>query len=1039
MKRMKAKRIKRLLKLFSPTIFSQYIQKMDLQKQPTGLGIGGRRLGGKNAARQPRLAVAPPQAPIGNPIRSPLPTPTTLIPIGKIKAGVTMGTPTINITNTVTREEKKRIMEQGRQLIENVPQLIIEYNQLALFSYDELKKNGIEITNASDRGPGSVNDPLMGVTENNQICGTCQADIKMCPGHFGYIELAEPIYHPSYIRTIIQVLNCVCNSCGNLLVNETQLKDFGIDRSHGNLRRKRLEKLCENLPRDIAICQQGKAEHPCGTRPCVPNPKFITSKVKETRQICYAIKGKRGGKDGNEVKMDVRKVYEILDCISDADAKLLGFENGSHPRRMILQALPVIPPAARPENKVDGIARTNGITELYIKIIKENNALKNPHIEKEDYDQGKERLCRYIEALIDNSDGKYSPGKHKQFDSIKEMIQGKEALIRRLLMGKRVNFTARTVLGVDPTLRFGQRRVPKLMISTLTQREKINSINREHFQLLLNPPDPNEKPRITNVIPGSGKLKGETLSVNDKIRFSYRLNIGDEVDRFLQNGDFILFNRQPTLHKQSAMGYEVVIGDEKTFGLNPSDTTPHNADFDGDEGNIHAFQSWDAFVEAATIANVKECIMNAQTSRPIISAVYDTLAAAFLMTQELTGEEVEIDEADVDDYIGLLTTTDQLSTYVNRLQKHQMNPYTGRAIFSALFPADFTYRKGDVIIKDGILIKGTISKDTIGGTSNSIIQAIWKEYGKYRASDFITDVQFLTNEWYVLQGFSVGLDNCMPNDPDIKRLVDEEIAKAKMAIEALGAPPEDPLEHEQYERQVIAHVKSVKSVGDRIIKDLLSTLPEIEKSIAEEEEKLAEAKTADQRKRSTDRLKRLRDQRVKAQKNPTINPFRVMAKSGAKGDEFNLAQIMALLGQQFLKGERMKPTLSNETRALPYFAKNSLEIEARGFITHSFVQGLTLAELIFMQVAGRENLMDTAIKTAETGSMHHKIVKALEDVVVAEDGSVRNGFGIVFQYTYGEDGFDAAYLQDTKTKTGTVKSFINLNSAAGRINARYGF
>lgn len=1003
------------------------------------LGIGGRRLGGKNASRQSRLAVTPSRTTLGNPVPMALPRPMTEIPIGKIKAGISMGTPTVNITNTVTREEKQKIIEQSRQMMENVPQHLIEFNQLAIFSYEEITRNGIEITQASDEGAGSVNDPLMGVTDNNKLCGKCQNDYNRCPGHFGYIDLAEKIYHPSYIRTIIQVLNCVCNSCGNLLVNETQIRDHGIDRAHGNLRRKRLEVLCDSLSRDIAICKQGKAEHPCGTRPCAPNPKFITSKVKETRQICYAIKGKRGGKEGAEVKMDVQKVYEILDCISDADAKLLGFENGSHPRRMILRALVVIPPTSRPAIKVDGVERTSGMTELYIKIIKENNNLKNPHISKEDYDLSKDRLCRYIEALIDNTDGKYSPGKYKQFDSIKQMIQGKEALIRGLLMGKRVNYTARTVLGVDPTLKFGQRRVPKLMISTMTQREKINFINREHFQQLLNPPDPNEKPRITTIIPGSGKLKGQTLSVIDKIRYNYQLNIGDEVDRWLQDGDFILFNRQPSLHKQSAMGYEVVIGDEKTLGLHPSDTTPHNADFDGDEGVIHAFQSWDAFVEAATIANVKECIMNAQTSRPIISAVYDTLAASFLMTQELTGEEVLIDPADLDDYISLLTTTDQLSTYPQRLAKHQMNPYSGRALFSLLFPADFNYRKGNVVITDGILIKGTISKDSIGGTSNSIIQVIWKVYGKNRASDFLTDIQYLTNEWYVLQGFSVGLDNCLPNDPDIKHLVNEEIAKAKMAISALGPPPQDPLEYEQYERQVIAHVKSIKSVGDRIIRDLLSTGPELKEAIIEEERKLATARSSNERKRSEERLTRLRERVEIFKENPTINPFRVMAKSGAKGDEFNLAQIMALLGQQFLKGERIKPNITNENRTLPYFAPNSLEIESRGFITHSFVEGLTLTELIFHQAAGRENLMDTAIKTSETGSMHHKIVKALEDVIVAEDGSVRNSYGTIFQYTYGEDGFDAAHLQETKTKTGSVKSFINLDNAAARINSRYGF
>lgn len=958
----------------------------------TGTAIGGERLIGRTKTQQ-RLTNRPRTA--GTPMEAPPGAPPTVCNIGmiNINTGPVLGAPPAPVgpetKRTIDQQEKQKILAQAQQLRETLPPLTIEFSQVTLFSYEELKSIAVaEITSSEPEGKFTINDPRLGVTENNQKCGKCHGTNLECPGHLGIIELAELTYHPSYMREVIRVLSCVCNSCGNLLLTRKELKDRGINRYKGKARLELIESACENLDPNMAVCRK---RHPPGTKACTPNPKYLPARIKDTGQIMYKTYAQRGNRNLEEDKAKpIKEVYDILNSISEEDAVLMGFENGSHPIRMILRALPVIPPVARQPSIRDGHAYANPLSGLYIDIIKQNNILKDPNVKEDIRAKARSKLFFYIEHLIDNTDGKYAPQKNKLFDSIKELIQGKEALIRGLLMGKRVDYSARTVAGPDPTLKFGQVRVPRVMAQVLTQPVIVNPINQEAMQKLLNPANPKEPSHITHITPGTGPLKGIRMMVNDRVRNNWRLNIGDRVERWLQNGDYLNVNRQPTLHKQSMMGYEVILGDQLTIGLGLWYTTPLNADFDGDELNLHAPQAPDARAEVANLTNVKECIMNPQTNRPIMGAVYDTLTGTYLLTQS----DTMVDQDDLPSLMMLIESTDQLSSLSARLALHDINPLSGRALFSALLPADFTYDKSDVSIRDGILINGVITKDHIGTSHNSIIQVLWKDYGRNRTVEFLSDLPHVIDQWLTGYGFSVGLKDCLPRDDRHEKMIKEEIAKAKLQIQALGKPPEDPLERERYERKVAAIVRSVKDIGARIIKEQL-------------------------------------DPR---------NALRVMALSKAKGSEFNIAQIMGLLGQQFLKGERLKPGITQKRRCLPYFdPDDDYDIEARGFCVHGFVQGLSPAELFFHQAGGREGLMDTAIKTSETGHMHHKVVKALEDIIVAYDGSVRSPTGTIFQYVYGEDGFDPAELQKVKTKTGDVPSFIDLKNVATRINSRYGY
>lgn len=468
---------------------------------------------------------------------------------------------------TVTKRDKQRLLTEARTREEQLPSLMIEELSLTIMSAEEIRAQSVvRITSTEAHGPKTVNDPQMGVTEENIVCSTCGKDNIECPAHLGRIELNVPIINPLFRRLVIRVLNCVCNSCGGLLLTEAQIREKGILRSTGEKRLQLIEKESVGLP---CIHQHG-----ADVAHCVPNPTYLPVPSKDARAIVYTY-DEKPGKDSKTYIKPIEEIERIFAAISQRDAQLLGFMNGSHPSRTIMRVFPVIPPKARPPAAVDGEIRPNPLTSLYIEIVRYNNLLETAQSEG-DRQRTIQNLNHFIDHLIDNSDGKYTVAK-QEIAGLKQLIQGKEAIVRGLMMGKRVNYTARTVLGPDPTLKFGQIRVPRVMAPVLTVEVTVNNYNLKRMQHLL------EAGQITYVTPGRGKFRGTRIAITDEIKRNLleggdkleQLGVGDKVERWLENGDYVIFNRQPTLHKQSMMGYEVVLGDQLTFGMHLFATRPH--------------------------------------------------------------------------------------------------------------------------------------------------------------------------------------------------------------------------------------------------------------------------------------------------------------------------------------------------------------------------------------------------------------------------------------------------------------------------------
>lgn len=940
----------------------------------------------------------------------------------------------------ITKKERDEILTETAKKEAELPLLTIVKSNISLYSWEEMQKiaGPIRVTNLLFQGNGSVNDPRMGVVSLNNPCQYCsQID---CPGHYGLIEFRVPIYNPAYIREVVSVLTCVCNDCGGLLITEDVMRQKGFMSMSYDKRLSAMESHCKDL-----ICLRQKPQIGGGALvPCSKNHQYITAEIKDKGEITYKeAKGSdKNAKDDIIKLMSIVDVINILDRISPYDSYLLGFpayhrglsQDGvlkildkvpaadaikygikveqkghrqrpyqeviavldklseevlrklgfpqcEHPRNMIMRGCLVPPVIARPPVYEGGSIHHDQLTHMYVTIMRKVM----------DISMNKEgavgELYTAVKQLIFKTDGKKMG--MRDFLSIVERIQGKNALLRGLLMGKRVNYCGRTVAGPDPSLRFGQLRLPEAWAPVLTKKIPVTNYNIHNLTALL------EAGRITHITPKKTGLR----KFYDN-RYRYRLQIGDQVERWMQTGDRVVNNRQPTLHRQSMMSYEVVLGKESTVGLHLSYTTPTNCDFDGDENNAWSPQDFEVEAESEIIMNVKNNIMSSEQNKPIMGLVMNSVSGAYLLSKP----DVRINDDLFAELLSLITNQGPIKTLYQRLMKYGVHPRSGQAIFSAMLPEDFYYNQKGVLILEGILISGRLKKSHVGTSHRSIIQELYKNYGPQRTSDFFSDAPWVINKWLIERGFSVGMLDMINLDIDPvtgkeydknKRILEQELAKIYVQLEALGGKLKDPIEETYRQRQINNLVNIAQGIGLRLAKDALSG----------------------------------------------DNSVGVMTDQGAgtKGGIANIGQMFGAVGQQYYRGERLKPTITGGKRLLPTYDEDDNNPEANAFIPDSFFTGISPEALFFLQAGGREGILDTALKTAETGTMSHRMVKAFENIIIAYDGSIRNTIGTMFSPMY-NSGYDIGEMMAVESLgKPDFSSFIDIKSVVAELNIKRGW
>ncbi|WP_302082693.1 DNA-directed RNA polymerase subunit A' [Salinibaculum rarum] len=661
---------------------------------------------------------------------------------------------------------------------------------------------------------------------------------------------------------------------------------------------------------------------------------------------------------------DIRDWFED---IPDEDLEAIGVSpEKSRPEWMILTVLPVPPVTARPSITLDNGQRSeDDLTHKLVDIIRinqrfmENREAGAPQLIIEDL---WELLQYHVTTFMDNEISGTPPARHRSgrpLKTLSQRLKGKEGRFRGSLSGKRVNFSARTVISPDPTLSLNEVGVPDRVAKEMTQTMNVNEMNLDEARRYVqNGPEGH---------PGANYVRrpdGRRLKVTEKNceELSEKVEPGWEVSRHLIDGDIIIFNRQPSLHRMSIMAHEVVVMPYKTFRLNTVVCPPYNADFDGDEMNMHALQNEEARAEARVLMRVQEQMLSPRFGENIIGAIQDHITATYL----LTNQNPEFNETQA---LDLLRTTriDELPE-PDRTDDSGTEYWTGRTIFSELLPdgldLEFTSSAGDtVVIEDGQHTAGTIDEDGVGAFGGEVVDTITKEYSRTRARIFINEVSSLAIRTIMHFGFSISIDDeSIP--PEAQQQVDEAIDSAYDRVQELI---------ETYDRGELESLPG-RTVDETLEMKIMQALGKARDSAGD----IAEDHFADD------------------------NPAVVMAESGARGSMLNLTQMAGCVGQQAVRGERINR--GYEDRTLSHFAPNDLSAEAHGFVEHSYREGLDPKEFFFHAMGGREGLVDTAVRTSKSGYLQRRLINALSELETQYDGTVRDTSDTVVQFEFGEDG-----------------------------------
>jgi DNA-directed RNA polymerase subunit A' len=871
-------------------------------------------------------------------------------------------------------------------------------------------------------------DPRLGIIDPSLVCRTCGFKGGDCQGHFGSIELARPVIHVGFGDIIHKILRSTCNECGRVLLNDDQIEYYTekIKESMGN--KESINNILKEVYRDAKreLKQMPEDEEDIDMKHCCPHcgtpqEAIILDKPVTIRQGDY--------------KLTPSEVRERLEKITDDDAYILGVNaEVARPEWLVLTVLPVPPVTVRPSITLDtGERSEDDLTHKLVDILRINQRLLEnmeagaPQLIVEDL---WELLQYHVTTYFDNEASGVPPARHRSGRPLKTLTQrlkGKEGRFRSNLSGKRVNFSARTVISPDPNISINEVGVPEMIAKEVTVPVHVNEWNIDEMRTFIeNGPDIH--PGANYVISNDGKTKRRVTDETKEFILE-QLQPGFIVERHLKDGDMVLFNRQPSLHRMSMMAHEVRVLPYKTFRLNLCVCPPYNADFDGDEMNMHVFQTDESRAEAKSLMRVQEHILSPRFGGPIIGAIHDHISGAYLLTRdgvEFTEEEalqiirkshLAIPPFKSNQWVLKYDPDFDDETFIF---KEKGDKWTGKELFSLLLPNDlnlsysaeiakgksltdveiideetgevietrpghegiYPATDGFVVIKNGILEQGSIDESAYGSFSGKILDKIVKEYGPGRAKEFLDRSTDLAICGIMKTGITTSLnDEEIPEEAQDR--INEHLNKKMDEVDMLV---------QSYEEGYLQALpgRSLEETLEMKIMQVLGEARDMSGNIAENYLTMGKQFPDDSY------------EHVMAVENHSV----VMARTGARASMLNLTQITACVGQQAVRGGRIERGYIGRT--LPHFKKGELGAKAKGFVHSSYKSGLDPIEFFFHAMGGREGLVDTAIRTAQSGYMQRRLVNALQDLQVKPSGLVTDNQGNVIQTMFGEDGVDPA-------------------------------
>ncbi|KAI9805736.1 MAG: hypothetical protein M1833_005229 [Piccolia ochrophora] len=937
------------------------------------------------------------------------------------------------------------------QVVDNVPKRIKEIEFGILSSQDIVNQAVLEISDrqlfdlendraAVQHGPL---DGKLGTCNKLVACETCGDSLQQCNGHFGHVKLALPVFHIGYMGKVITILQGICKDCGHILLQEHDRRTFLKDLRRPNIDNFRRLQVCKKIN---AQCRKTRLCPACGAvnggvKKAGPlkivhdkyrafNASTAVKKKPPQSKVLFDVSFDEAKKGMGDLEKHLRKALDDLNPlrvlnlfvqVTDMDCELLGMSPAEgRPEMFIWQYVPAPPICIRPSVSQEASSTEDDITNKLSDIVHVSSLIRSG-LQKgqpvqtimEQWEYLQIQLAIYINSEVS---GLQQPGFGRAIRGFCQRLKGKQGRFRGNLSGKRVDFSGRTVISPDPNLGIDEVAVPVLVAKSLTYSETVSRYNKAKLQK-----------RVCNGAlkwPGANYLhkKEQNFKVNLKWGVpaiaAENLQEGDIVERHLEDGDIVLFNRQPSLHKLSILSHRVKVRPWRTFRLNECVCTPYNADFDGDEMNLHVPQTEEARTEAIQLMGVKNNLVTPKNGEPIIAAIQDFITGAYLLSSKDTFYDRKV-FANICMY--MVDGNMQIDLPPPAILKPQCL-WTGKQVFNVLMrpnkassvlvnldamcreykvvkdqPRDLDANDGWLVIRNSEVMCGVMDKSTIGsGKKDSVFYVILRDFGPDAAVQAMNRLAKLAARWLTNEGFSIGISDVYPGQQLVElkqRLIEQAYTDCEQVIRDFNANllKKSPgcNEEQTMENNISGILSKVRQqAGEYCIKELSKW-----------------------------------------------NAPLIMATSGSKGSNINVSQMVAVVGQQIIGGSRVPDGFQD--RSLPHFAKNARQPESKGFVCNSFFSGLTPTEFLFHAISGREGLVDTAVKTAETGYMSRRLIKSLEDLCVQYDDTVRNSSSGIVQFQYGDDRLDPVDMEGKAKPVNFDRTFVHAeattwdNSEAG--------
>lgn len=840
---------------------------------------------------------------------------------------------------------------------------------------------------------GGVYDLRLGTTDHNNLCNTCVQGKKLCPGHRGHLNLRVSVPQPIGIAEIRRWLRVICLKCGTLVIDMHKYKSLPA-----------AKRLAE-------ASTAGNEGNRCPNKACgAIHPKI--TKDKDDYFTFWAEppggeKRDRGarnrGADKRGDKLHPDHIRSIFQRITDETVELLGRSLDVHPRKLILKVINIPPNTIRPGVKsFSGGSSYHDSTNVLQNIVKRNMQLPEigpGMIIEGDLDTSIQNMQQlYYDLIMGSSSTSVTQGNSgkrglvvgaRSVHSFMRNLPRKEGRIRSNLLGKRVFYISRTTISGNMKFRINEVGIPIAFARTLQVEEIVQEYNRDDLMIyFLN--GRKQYPGCSHIVRRS---TGETHDVSGLREF--RLEIGDILYRDVINGDQAFFNRAPTLERSGVGVHKVVVIKDPgafTFQMNVLSCEWYNADFDGDAMMLWVARKAGPRAEAMIMSSVSNQFISTKTSNPVPGQIQDSTVGCY----ELTRSGVQVDKYHA---MGLFAGA---GVETPRFDAEPANHiYSGRDIASLLFsqtpinysraPSSYSavyspyinYDPDEIhtVMEQGKLITGVLDKKSIGAkASGGLPHLISREYGPQKALDMVFALQQIALQFLQWRGFTVGTADLLPTSAAIEQIhavASSTKLEAKLITDRLLrgeiVPPIDSTVHDFYERMQIAALKPPDS---EVLRWVLGTV------------------------------------------NPDTNGFFRMIAVGAKGDNPNLVQVSGVIGQTTINGDRIGETFAFR-RTSPHFPRFAVDPAAHGFVTNSYMTGMTAPEFVCQSMNARFDLINKALTTASTGYFMRKGVMNNQSSIIDNFRHTSKDTKIV-QFIYGEDGVDARELEKVSFRTVTL-------------------